>query len=330
MDLRIGIYGYGLIGRLAAKHALERGVEVVGVVDIDPSILGKDAGEVAGIEKIGVKISSDPIALLDADIVIHATGSFLDKVYPQILSIIDLGVDVVSTCETLAYPWYRYPVLARKLSEKAIANNVSVLGAGVNPGFILDSLLVVLSAPAGVIEEIRAVRSLDASKRRKTFQEKIGVGMDPEEYRRALREGKLTGHVGYAESVLIVADAAGIQPTRIVEEQKPIVAKKRVEANGVVVEAGKVKGVRGYGEAYVGNQRILRVELVAGIGLEDYEEVVVKTNWGEYRWRSNGTPGDLGTVSVLLSLAETVTRAPPGIITMADLLPFKPYIAVKS
>ena len=328
-DLRVGFYGFGSIGRLAARHALERGFEVVGAVDIDPGIVGRDVGELIGLgEELGVKVSRDPVSLIDADVVVHATGSYLDRVYPQLLELLDLGVDVVSTCETLAYPWYRYPVLARKLALRAVSAGATVLGAGVNPGFILDALLVVLASPAGVVEEIRATRSLDASKRRKTFQEKIGVGMDPEEYRRALESGRLTGHVGYAESVMLVADAAGLQPSRVVEGQEPLVAERPVESGGVRVEAGKVLGVRGYGEAYAGGRRIVRVELVAGIGVEDYEEVVIQASWGEYRWRSSGTPGDLGTVSTILSLAPAVAESPPGLVTVVDLLPYRPHIRV--
>ncbi len=327
MTLSIGFYGFGAIGRLALKAALERGYDIAAVVDIDPRIKGKDAGEVAGIEKLGVKVTDDPDALAVADVVIHATGSFLDKVYPQLARVIELGVDVISTCETLAYPWYRYPVLARKLDDKARAYGVTVLGTGVNPGFLLDTLLIVLSSTLPVVEKIKAVRSLDAAKRREPFRRKVGIGMEPNVYKEKLEKGELTGHVGYAESVMLVSEALGIHPTRVVEAQEPVVASKKLESAGVVVEAGRVAGIKGYGAAYVGDREVVRIELHAYVGAEDYEEIVVEGGGYTVKWRSSGTPGDPATVSVVLSLAEAVTEAAPGLLTMLDMVAFRPRAA---
>ncbi|MET1102020.1 MAG: dihydrodipicolinate reductase [Pyrodictiaceae archaeon] len=330
MSLRIGFYGFGAIGRLAAKHALEMGYEIVGAVDIDPNLVGKDVGELIGIGKLGVNVSKDPVSLIDADVVVHATGSYLDKVYPQLASLIDLGLNIVSTCETLSYPWYRYPILARKLDQKALSMGVTVLGSGINPGFILDTLIVVLAAPMGTIRRIHAVRSLDATKRREPFKKKIGLGMDPEEYKRKLATGELTGHVGYAESVLIISEALGLQPDHVEESQEPIVAEKPVERGGLRIEKGRVLGVKGYGAAYVKGKEVIRVELIAGAAQEDYEEITIESTWGyTYRWRSNGTPGDQGTVNTILALAETVAEAPPGLLTMADLVPFTPKVKIE-
>ncbi len=327
MPLKLGFYGFGAIGRLAARVALRRGFDIVGAVDIDPDVVGKDVGELAGVEKLGIRVSKDPSDLALADVVIHATGSYLDKVYPQILELMELGVDVLSTCETLAYPWYRYPVLARKLEEKAQSFGVTVLGSGVNPGFLLDTLLIVLSSTLPVVERIRAVRSLDAAKRREPFRRKVGIGMEPGEYRAKLEAGELTGHVGYAESVLLVSDALGVQPTRIIESQEPVVADKRVESHGVVVEAGRVAGVKGYGAAYLGDRELVRVELHAYVGAEDYEEIVLEGGGERIVWRSTGTPGDTATVSVILSLAEAVAEAPPGLLTMVEMVAFRPRLA---
>ncbi|MEM1741912.1 MAG: dihydrodipicolinate reductase, partial [Desulfurococcaceae archaeon] len=75
----IGIYGFGSIGRLLAKYAIERGYNIVGVYDIDKSIIGKDIGELIGLSgKYGVEVSSDPLDLVNSDVVYHATSSYLD------------------------------------------------------------------------------------------------------------------------------------------------------------------------------------------------------------------------------------------------------------
>ena len=322
----VGIYGFGSIGRLLAKYAIKRGYEIVGVVDIDESILGKDVGEILGLEReYGVEVSNDPMVLSDADIVFHATSSYLDIVYPQLKQVIELGIDVISTCETLAYPYYRYPVLARKLDELALKKSVTVLGTGINPGFILDTLLVVLSSTIPVVKRVKAVRSLDAGKRREAFKKKIGVGGVPDEVREKLRSGVLTGHVGYAESVYLVADAMGINLSRVVEAQDVVVADEEIISGDTRVEKGRVKGIKGYGAGYVGDYEAIRIELHAYVGAEEYEEIVVEGEDQVIKWRSSGTHGDLGTVSILLNIAEKLDNYGPGLITMADLIPFKPY-----
>jgi hypothetical protein len=326
-SLNFGVYGFGSIGRLIARVALERGFSLVGVVDIDPSIVGRDAGEVLGLgERLGVRVSSDVSSLRGSDVVFHATGSYLDRVYRQILGVVDLGSDVISTCETLAYPYYRYPVLARLLDERARMRGVAVLGSGINPGFLLDTLLVTLSSSIPVVRRVRAVRSLDAARRREPFRRKIGVGESPEVVEAKLRSGELTGHVGYAESVLLVADASGLNLTRVVEEQRPVVAEDDVESHGVMVKKGYNKGIVGYGSGYVGDKEVIRVELRAYVGAPEYEEVVIEGLDQTITWRSSGTPGDTGTAAVIVSLAEKLKGYGPGLLTMVDLLPFRPFI----
>lgn len=322
--MRIGIYGFGAIGRLIAREALERGIEVVAAIDINPEIVGRDIGEILGLDKrLGVTVSNDPSALRGVDVVIHATGSYLDKVYPQLVKAIESGADVVSTCETLAYPYYRYPSLARKLDALARARGVSVIGTGINPGFLLDTLAIALATPLGVVERIVAIRSLDAAKRREPFRKKVGVGMDPMEVKAKLETGELTGHVGYAESVLLIADAAGVELARVEEGQDVVPAESDVESAGIKVPKGMNLGAKGYGVGYIGNREVIRVEFHAYVGAEEYEEITVEGRGYTIKWKSTGTPGDLGTASVILSVAEAIGSYRPGLLVMTDLVPFR-------
>jgi 4-hydroxy-tetrahydrodipicolinate reductase len=321
--LRIGIYGFGSIGRLLLKTAIRRGHEVVSVVDIDEGIIGRDAGELAGLGKIGVLVTRDTNTLSEADVVLHATGSYLDKVYPQLVELIEMGLNTVSTCETLAYPYYRYPVLARKLDELAVENGVAVIGTGVNPGFLLDTLVVAISSTSNLIKRIKATRSLDAAKRREPFRKKIGVGEDPLVVREKFKRGELTGHVGYAESVYLIAYAGDLELTKVVEYQEPIVASESIESSGIRVSEGRTKGIMGYGAGYVGDKEVIRLELYAYINAPEYEEVVVEGEEYTLTWRSSGTPGDPGTASVVLSVAEKAHQFTPGLRLMTELLPFK-------
>ncbi|MDK6028792.1 dihydrodipicolinate reductase [Ignisphaera sp. 4213-co] len=319
----VGIYDFGSIGRLVAREAIERGHEVVGVVDIDESVVGRDVGEVLGVGSIGVEVSRDVSVLVDADVVIHATGSYLDRVYNQIASVLSMGVDVVSTCETLAYPYYRYPVLAIRLNELARDSGAVIVGTGINPGFLLDTLVAVVASSVTRIRYVKAVRSVDALKRRESFKRKIGLGLDTKTFEDKMRRGELTGHVGYAESVYLIAHAGDLQLTRVVEGQEPVIADETIEERGTRIDKGLCKGVKGYGAGYLGDKEVVRVELQAYAKAPEYEEIIVVGKDYAVTWRSSGTPGDPGTDAVILNVAEKIHKLSPGLHLMTDLLPFK-------
>jgi len=320
---RAVVYGLGPIGQLIAKVALERGIELVGAIDIDPSKVGRDVGELIGLKSsIGVRVEGDADKVLNEtkpDVVLHSTGTWLDKVYPQLVKAIRVGADVVSTCETLAWPWYRYPELAELLDNYAKAHGSTVLGAGVNPGFALDVLPAVLTVTLTRLSRVRVVRSLDASRRRYSFQRKIGLGMSLSQFKEALAKGEITAHVGFAESVLLMASMMGIRLDRVEEGQEAIVADRHYETQYFKVEEGQVRGVVGHGSGFVGSNEVIRVELRACIACEDYEEVTLE---GEptVTWRSSGTPGDPATAAVVVNLAKRIIDAKPGLITLKDLV----------
>lgn len=321
--MRIGIYGFGAIGRLASRLILDRGHELVGAVDIDERIVGKDVGELLGVGSLGIEVTKDVGELADADVVVHATGSYLDKVFDQITSLVRMGVHVVSTCETLSYPYYRYPVLALRLDEMARAYGTVVVGTGINPGYLLDTLVTVFAASVPAVKRIRAVRSLDAAKRREPFRKKIGVGEDPKLVEEKILRGEITGHVGYAESVYLIALAGDITLTKVVEWQGSIPAEADVESSGIRVGKGMNRGIRGYGAGFVDDRELIRIGFEAYVGAPEYEEIEIEGREYSVRWRSTGTPGDLGTVTVALNVAERVPYMLPGLRLMTDTLPFK-------
>jgi len=325
-NVRVVIYGVGAIGTNIAKFVLgKKGIEIVGAIDVSPEKVGKDLGEILGLEeKLGVVVSSNVSSVFSEskpDVTLHATGSYLDKVYPQIAQAVKAGSSVISTCETLAYPYYRYPELSEKLDKLAREHGVTVLGSGVNPGFICDTLVATLTGVCETVEKIRAVRSLDAAKRRYPFQKKIGLGLSPEEFKRKLDVGEITAHVGYAESIMLVAKALGWRIDKVEEIQEPVIAEKDLETQYFKVKPGEVAGVRGFGIGYMDGREVIRVELVAAVGAEDYEEIIIEGN-PNLHWRNSlGIPGDIATVAMIVNMVPRVLKARPGLLTMIDLPP---------
>jgi 4-hydroxy-tetrahydrodipicolinate reductase len=323
--IRFAVYGIGPIGSLIAKYGLERSwMELVGAFDIDPLKVGRDVGEIIGLnEKTGIVVEKPDLDSLNAtepDIVFHATGSFLDKVYKQILDVVKTGSDVISTCETLSYPYYRYPELANKLEEEAKKNDSTILGTGINPGFLLDLLPAIMTTPCIKFEKITARRIIEASKRRESFRKKIGLGLDPVMFNEKIKNGELTAHVGYAESVFLLADALNLKLDTVYEKQEPIIAEREVKIDEIVIRPGRVRGIRGYGAGFKDNKEIIRVEFIALAGVdEEFEEITIE-GAPRITWKSiGGTPGDIATVAVVLNYAPIVLEADPGLIIVTRL-----------
>ncbi|MHA1589346.1 MAG: NAD(P)H-dependent amine dehydrogenase family protein [Candidatus Njordarchaeales archaeon] len=323
--IRVVIYGLGAIGALIAKHLINREwIELVGAIDIDPNKVGKDIGEVVGTGKIGAKVIHDDEAEAflkekKPDVVVHTVTTYLDKAFPQLEKSITSGANVVSTSETLAYPWYRFPELAEKLDKMAKENNVSVLGTGVNPGFIFDSLPAFLTSVCVKVDKIHVIRSIDAAKRRYPFQKKYGLSLSPEEFREKMAKGEITAHVGYAESIMLIASMLGIKLDRIEEGQEPVIAEKPMKTQYFSIKPGQVCGIRGWGIGYVGDKEFIKLELLAAVGRQDYDEVIIE---GEppLKWRNEyGTSGDIATAAMVINAIPKILEAPKGLITMKDI-----------
>ncbi len=297
--MRVAIYGFGEIGSLLAKKCHDVGFEIVGVVDVNPFLVGKK------LKEFGIKedVVIEPELRGEGDIAFVATGSYLDRVFPQIVACVERGFNVISTCETLAYPEYRYPEIAKELDDLAKEYGVTVLGTGINPGFLLDTLPMVMASVCLNVRRVTAIRSVDASKRRSQFRRKVGLGLRIDE------ADRVEGHVGYAESALLLAEGLGFKADNVREEQRLVVRDK------------KIVGVKGSATVRSGGEDVVRVEFQAYEKAPEFEEIRIEGD-NSVVWRSSGTFGDLGTVAILIRLAKAVLRHEPGLIKMTDLIPF--------
>ncbi len=172
-------YGVGPIGAAIVRLMREKSsIEIIGAIDSDPAKAGRDLGDVVdGAEAPwGVPVTDDAEAMLgeSPDVVIHSTSSYLPSVMNQLMACLAAEACVVSTCEELAYPFRKYTELSAQLDAEAKTWGVALLGTGINPGFVMDKLLITLSAASQTIESARAVRIVDASKRRLPLQKKWG------------------------------------------------------------------------------------------------------------------------------------------------------------
>lgn len=324
--VKVVLYGVGAVGGLIAKFLLEKeGADVVGAIDVAKDKVGKDLGEVLGLErKLGIKVSEDVDSVLSkvkADVAIHATSSYLKDTYPQIASIIKNNVNVVSTCEELSYPYITEPKLAKKLDTLAKEHKVTVLGTGINPGFLMDTLVITLTAVCQKIKKIEVVRVMDAATRRLPFQEKIGAGLTVEEFQQKIKNKQISGHVGLEQSIEMIADALAWKLDKIAAEPvEPIIAKKLVESKYIKVNAGKAAGLRQKAKGVMKNREVIVLDFQAYIGAEEeYDAITIE---GVPKIKQKIQPcvhGDIGTIAMVVNSIPKVIHAPAGLVTMKDL-----------
>jgi len=320
--IRVVQFGCGPVGCSIARLASTKtNIDIVGAIDLVN--IGRDLGEVADINrKLGVLISNDTDAVLEQvkpDVILHATGSVLKEIHPQLEKVIKAGINLVSTCEELSYPHKEQPALAAIIDELAKEYQVTVLGTGVNPGFIMDTWPLFMTAACQDVKQIGVVRIQDASPRRLPFQKKIGAGKTIEEFNTLAKAGTLR-HVGLAESITMIAAGLGWELDDITETIEPIVAKAAVRSNFVTVRTGQVAGVRQVGFGLRDGKELVTLDFQAYIGAkESYDAVYITGTPNIEVVIKGGTHGDIATAAIVVNSIPRVIDAAPGLITMKDL-----------
>jgi 4-hydroxy-tetrahydrodipicolinate reductase len=305
--------------------------QLVGAIDIDKAKVGKDLGDVVGLQReLGVKVSDNPRKTFKeakADAVILTTSSFIPAVKGQLEMIAKAKLDIVSTCEELSYPYRKYPRESEAIDKLAKRYKVTILGTGVNPGFLMDTLVLVSTGVCQNIDSITVRRIQDASPRRLPFQKKIGAGLTPDEFDANVKSGKF-GHIGLPESAAMVADKLGWKLSDIKLTIKPIISDTEVESQYFKVKPGQVRGLHQTGRAIdTSGREVLSFDFQALLKPpEAFDQVLIKGTPPIDLMIRGGVHGDLATAAVVVNMIPKVVAAKPGLVTMADLpLPYAAF-----
>lgn len=326
-EIKVVIYGVGPIGERVAKTVLEKeGLRIVGAVDIDKAKVGRDLGDVIGLGKrLGVIVTDDPDSLfakIKTDVAIVATTSFVRTVYSQIVKCVEAGMDVITTSEELAYPWVKEPQLASEIDGLAKKHGVTVLATGVNPGYFMDTFPIILTGLCKEVKRIEVIRAISTRTRRESFQRKIGTGMTPEEFKGKLAKGEITGHVGFTESIAMIAAALGWRLDEIKEyPPEPVIADGEVATTYTTVKPGQMLGYIGVAEGLIKDQVVIRCKAIMHAGVEEgYHEYIID-GVPNLRVRMSEILGDWETAYIVVNMIPKVINARPGLLTMKDLPP---------
>lgn len=318
--------GFGSLGRHITMSILRRAnLELVAVVDANPELAGKTIKELLKDETdCDISLADNLHSVLryvPADVAIVATSSSLETVSPTIATCLESGLDVVSICEELSYPHKKSPELSRKLDRTARESGKTVVGTGINPGYLMDLLPIVLTSPCQTVETIRVTRHMNSSLRRPSFQKKIGTGMTNEEFRMNIDEGNITGHVGLVESIQMIDAALNLGLDEI-EELPPeaVIAKRKVTNSFTTIHKGEVLGLTSVGVGKRNGELVVTLDFQAyAEATPQYDEVIIEGLPRIHQRIEGGVQGDQGTIGMLLNLIPIVINESPGLKTMKDL-----------
>lgn len=330
-NVKVVIWGFGAMGGGMGKMLLnKKGVDIVGVCDNHPDRVGKDIFEVLGVERgdrkpVIIKANVEEVITEKcADIALCATDSFTKKAFPRLKYVLEQKVNVISTAEEMSYPQAQNPELAAELDRIATENGVTVLGTGINPGLIMDLLVVCMTGCMVDVEHIEAKRVNSLSPFGPAVMEEQGVGITVAEFEAGVKDGSLAGHVGFAESIRMIGDAIGWPVEKIETQMKPIVTTVDRKSPYGFAKAGDVAGVNMTGQGFVNGQPLIDM-----IHPQQIEPEMEGTFTGDYV-TIKGTPeinmankpeveGGLGTIAMCVNMIPLVINATPGLKTMIDM-----------
>jgi 4-hydroxy-tetrahydrodipicolinate reductase len=317
--------GIGPIGQKMVKYAVERGCfNIVGAVDSDPDKAGKDLGELCGVNPLGITVSAnldEAIRGETPEVAIVTTVSSVVAFESQIVELAKAKLYIVSTCEELFYPWKTQPELSSRIDEICRENGVVCLGTGVNPGYLMDFLPTVLTAPCQNVKKVEVWRVQDASVRRIPFQQKIGAGLSLEEFEVKKKSGTLR-HVGLPESVDFIAKRLGWKLDKNIETLEPVIAEKDISTGYKPISKGMACGVHQVGRGFIGDKEVIALNFKAAVGEpESYEEVRIDGEPAIQSKITGGINGDIATCAITLNAVRSVLGASPGLKTMGDIPP---------
>jgi 4-hydroxy-tetrahydrodipicolinate reductase len=322
--IRVVSYGLGPIGIETARLVLKKSdLIIVGAVDIAKEMVGKDLGQVLGLEEdLGVKVTDragDLFRAVEADVVLHTAGSRIRNIYPELEEIVLAGLDVISSSEELLYPVSENADLARAVDRLAKKHKVTVLGTGVNPGFVMDALPLFLTGVCQDVQKVHVERYVDAGTRRFPLQRKVGAGMTPEEFREKIARKEL-GHVGLIESFYMIAQNLGMSLDTVNESIEPVISEKDVKTAYFSLKPGDVAGIKHTAEGIRGGEKIVTLDLRMFIGCEDpHDSVRIAGNPAVNLRIDGGIAGDQATAAVLVNYIPVVASAKPGLATVNTL-----------
>ena len=330
---RVVLWGLGALGGrvVEALGAGSGDIEIVGAVDHDPRLAGKTlAAAFPGASAPEVPVHADLASCLaalrqSADVLYHMTESHVPTIRPQLEQAMAAGLDVISASEGMFHPGLRFPEVAGALDDCARRHGVSVVGCGINPGFVFDTLVLVLGRVTTAVTAVTASRVVDVTGTGPHDIDHVGFGLPPEEFRAKLATGRIVGHMSMPESIAAVGERFGLALDRIEETWQPHTSEEAVDSGSDLgtIEPGHVVGIGQHGRGLIGDRAVIDMSLLMfyrpeRFGHDEVDDIVIE---GTHRVHATLTPAAVSIQGAGLMIANAthdVMAAPPGLCNVLD------------
>lgn len=327
--VKVVIWGFGAMGQGMADMLLtKKGVDIVGVCDINEKVVGKTVSNVLeSINTCETIIESNIDEILEQsnpDIVLLCTDSFVKGAYPKIKKIVEKKINVITTAEEMAYPYQSHQALSQEMDDMAKKNGVTILGTGINPGFVMDLLVLCLSGTMKDVKHIDVKRINSLSPFGPAVMEEQGVGDSLDKYHERIENNDLAGHVGFNQSVHMIFKGLGIKPTRFEQQMSPIITNVDRKTKYAFAKKGTLAGINMTAQGYIDDDLFLNMDhpqqiepLQEGVTTGDY--IDIKGSPDIHMAITPEIDGGLGTIAICVNMIPHVINARPGLKTMIDL-----------
>jgi hypothetical protein len=343
MKYRVIQWATGHVGKHALRAIAQHPeLELVGLWVSSAEKAGKDAGELCGIGRVGVKATSnaEDLLALQADCVSYAAATDYrpTEAIDDMCRILAAGKNLVtSSFVPLVYPWHAVPEFAKQLDAACQQGRTSFYCSGIDPGFSPDALPIVLSSLSERIESVRAQEIFNYATydQPQTLFDVMGFGKSPGTPVPLLIPGSLT--LAWGPSVRMVADALAVELEDIRQWYELAVADESFEIPCGRIEKGTVAGIHFEVRGIVRGRAAIVVEHVTRLRDDIAPHWPQGSGPGTYRVTIEGMPsmrcdlqigfqspdhnidGCVATAMRLVNAIPTVCQAPPGVKTWLDL-----------
>ena len=338
--LRIVQYGCGKMSKYTMRYVYEKGGTIVGAIDKNPNVIGKDIGSIIECEDKGVIVESvdnarEVLERTKPDACIVTTMSLLSDVEEALMLCAELGINAITTCEEAFYSWNSNPNLTTKIDELAKKNNCTITGSGYQD-ILWGQLVTSICGATHSVKKIVGESWYNVEDYGIALAEAHGAGLTLEEFDEKIasvdrmsdeERQKLINNGSYSPSYMWnvngwLCEKLGLTVKSQSQKCVPETYPEDIESStlGMVIKSGTATGM----------SAVVTTETEEGITLETkcVGKVYAKDEFDKNIWTVEGEPNTTITVqrpaTVELTCATIVNRLP-------DLVKAKPgYVPTSS